>query len=260
MTRKTGPVIGYLGVGHLASYTIAALRHGGHDGEIILSPRNAEVAKDLSERFGSKVAASNQAVVDGSDIVVLSVRPQQLAALIDGLGFHPGQIVLSAVAGVTAADLHTFANLPPTVVRFMPSSFIEAGEALWPMWPANDTVEAILRPTGRVVAFETEEQFEKAMLAACAYAWLYDVADAMTGWFAENGWPRDVAREMVIRNLRGATTYALANPDKSLRDILDGTATEGTFTLAGLEQLRSAGAISAWPDALQHLNDKLTGD
>ncbi|MEX0346190.1 MAG: NAD(P)-binding domain-containing protein [Rhizobiaceae bacterium] len=249
--------IGFLGTGHLASYTIAALRNGGHAGDIILSPRNAAVAERLSRDHVCEVMNSNQDVVDRAGIVVLSVRPQQLAALVEGLRFPDDQIVLSAVAATRLDDLKAYSNLPQTIVRFMPSSFIEAGDAIFPLFPKNEVLEELLGALGSVVTFDTEAQFELAMIASCAYAWVYDIADELTEWFTSAGWPADLARDMALRHIRGATTYALANPSSSLADISAGIATEGTFTKLGLEHLRSAGAISVWSDALDLLRSKL---
>ena len=73
MTSK----LGFIGAGHLASYTIAGLRRAGDQRDIILSPRNAEKAQQLSSQYDCRVAASNQAVVDAADIVILAVRPPQ---------------------------------------------------------------------------------------------------------------------------------------------------------------------------------------
>ncbi len=200
---------------------------------------------------------SNQDVVNSAGIVVLSVRPQHLPGLLEGLKFNEDHIVLSAVAATSLDDLKAYSNLPGTIIRFMPSSFIEAGDAIFPLFPKNQALEEMLGALGSVVTFDTEAQFELAMIASCAYAWIYDIADELSEWFASAGWPADLARDMTLRHIRGATTYALANPSSSLAEISAGIATEGTFTKLGLEQLRNTGAITAWSDALNLLRSEL---
>ncbi len=249
--------LGFLGAGHLASYTITALRRGGHSGRIIVSPRNAAVAARLAADHGCVVASSSQDVIDNAGTVVLSVRPHQLEAALDGLAFRPDQIVLSAVSGVTISQLRSIARMPETVVRFMPSSFIEAGDSLFPLYPANPAMERLLGATGRVVVFDSEDKFEMATLASCSYAWIYELLDALADWFTQAGWPPEVARDMAVRHVRGATTFALANPDKPLEEILAGIATEGTYTKAGLEHLRQADAFAPWRGALSLLQSRL---
>ena len=68
--------------------------------EIMVSPRNAQKARELQQRFGVAIA-SNQDIVDACDLVVVSV----VAATGGGgsrgaAGSAPGQTVLSVMAGV----------------------------------------------------------------------------------------------------------------------------------------------------------------
>lgn len=250
-------VIGYLGVGHFASYTVAALRKCGHEGRIVLSPRNAETAAQLASSHSCEIADSNQAVVDASDIIVLSVRPPQLAPLLDGLVFRDSQVILSAIAGKTIAELREAGGLPENIVRFLPSSFIEFSEPFWPAYPANERVEKLLGACGKVIIFETEEQFDAALLASCSNCWIYAVLDEMTEWFVSRGLAEETARELVVRNTLGAAANILANPEIAISTINNEIASEGTFSLAGLEMILDAGAFAPWAHALDGLARKL---
>lgn len=248
--------LGVIGTGHFASYTIAALRNGGFSADILLSPRNAERAAALADEHACRIAEDNLSVVSASDIVLLSVRPHQLSQALEGLAFRPDQIVLSALAGVT---LHALLEhgLPVSTVRIMPSSFIEAGDAVFPIYPDNDVVSRLLEPAGKVVAFDNEPDFERSVLTACAYAWNYDLMHALSTWFVDRGWPAELARDMVVRHMRGASTYALAHPDIPLDTISAGIATDGTFTQRGLNHLQNRDAFSPWTEALSELDDAL---
>lgn len=250
-------VLGVLGTGHFASYTIKALRNGGYQGRIILSPRNRQYAENLRDQQGCEIAASNQAVVDGADIVVLSVRPDYLSDVLEGLSFSDDQVILSALAGVSLAQLRAHSNLPQQIIRIMPSSFIEAGDAVFPMHPAHELIESLFAQAGSVVLFEQEADFERSVVMACAYGWVYELMGSMTDWFTEQGWSDEVARDMVVRHVRGATTFALANPQQRLSDIADSIALEGTFTKLGLDELKQQDAFTTWRRALQKVEDEL---
>lgn len=249
--------LGVLGTGHFASYTIKALRNGGYQGRIILSPRNRDYAESLRDQQGCEIAESNQQVVDQADIVLLSVRPQQLDKVLDGLTFRAEQIILSALAGVSLQQLSAYEALPKQVVRIIPSSFVEAGDAVFPMYPPHEAIEALFAQAGAVVVFDEEADFEHAVLLASAYAWTYELMGNMSDWFTEQGWPEVVARDMVVRHVRGATTYALAHPEQSLRSMADEIATEGTFTKLGLDELKQSGVFTHWNNALVTVKDKL---
>jgi len=68
-------ILGFIGVGDLAEYTIKGLRQGGFDKSILLSPRNSQKAQLLMNQCQCEVMTSNQAVVDSSDVIVLATRP-----------------------------------------------------------------------------------------------------------------------------------------------------------------------------------------
>jgi pyrroline-5-carboxylate reductase len=257
MTRAT-ETLGFLGAGHLASYTIAALRNGGHDGQILVSPRNRDTAEQLAQDHDCVIAQSNQDLANHATILVLSVRPQQLSAALDGLLIPDISVVLSAVAGVSLTSLRKFANMPAEICRFMPSSFIDAGDAVFPVNGDTTRIAPVFQSCGRVMVFETEEQFELSTLASCSYAWSYALMDALTQWFEDQGLAPGFARELVVRHLRGATTYALANPDEALPSILSRTATPGTYTQLGLDRLMSTDALAPWTAALNAVHKELT--
>ena len=74
--------------------------------------------------------------------------------------------------------------------------------------------------------------------------------EELEGWFAGKGLPPEQARLLVLGNVAGAAALATAAPGRSLGDISDGIATEGTYTRAGLEILLAEGAAKPWLKAL----------
>ena len=196
-------IIGVLGTGHFASYTIKALRNGGHQGQIILSPRNQQYAENLRDQQECEIAESNQVVVTSADIVLLSVRPGHLSDVLEGLSFRDDQIILSALAGVSLGQLRAHSVLPQQIVRIMPSSFVEAGDAVFPMYPPHELIESLFAQAGSVVVFDQEVDFERSVVMACAYGWVYELMGSMTDWFTEQGWSDEVARDMVVRHVAG---------------------------------------------------------
>src|SRR3954449_6989673 len=92
---------GVLGVGALGAAIVTGLCEDASDPpRVLLSPRNAEIATSLAERFASvTVAADNQAVVDGAELVLVCVRPQVAHEVLAALSFPADRVVVSAVAG-----------------------------------------------------------------------------------------------------------------------------------------------------------------
>ena len=255
------PVIGVIGTGDFASYLIAALRNGGYAGRIVLSPHSREKAERLRRERGCEIAADNSDLLAKADWMLIAIRPEQLDKTMAGLAFRPSQTVLSAVAGVTVDDLRNRLPDVSDIVRIMPSSYIETmPDGLIPMFPPVDEVRQVLSHAGTVMAFETEEQFDLATVAACMSGWLYRAAGALAEWFEGKGMSQEDARLLSTGNIMGAMAHARATPQTSLEDISDGIATDGTYTKIGLDSLRDKNFMEPWQRALDEVFAKLNGN
>lgn len=260
MTNKpvNSQTLGILGVGYFASYFVAGLRNGGFHGKIILSPRNAKTSQKLAQDHTCSIAKTNQKVIDQSDLILLSVKPEHLSVLLTDLTFRADQIVISAIAGVSIKDHREHGTLPETLIRMIPVSCIEAGEGVVPMFPANRTVESLANFAGTPVVFDNEDEFNLSLVASCMNGWLYEFFGSMTQWLEDKGLPPETARALILHNVRGATGYALLKQKEDLASITKGIATEGTYTLSGLEILRDQQGIKAWNKALDKVHSNLT--
>ena len=252
--------LGIIGTGHLASYTTIALRNGGYQGQIVVSPRNSQVAADLAEKKLVTIADNNQAVIDKAEIVLLSVRSQHFTEVVASLDFPSEKIILSALAGVSMYEHKAVLGDDKTIVRMMPSSFIEAGDAVFPIFPHNEEVETLLAHNAKVIAFDKEEHFDQSIVVSGFYTWSYALMDSAISWLENKGWPQKVAREMMQCHLRGSTTYAAANMDKTIPEIYNAIATEGTYTKTGLDYLFENDAFDQWTAAMEAVHDRLVDD
>lgn len=253
------PTIGVIGTGDFATYLIAALRKGGHDGRILLSPYSRKKAEALAERHACEVAADEERMLAESDWIVLAVRPEQLDAALAKLSLLPRHVVISAVAGMTIAQLRATLGEDNPVIRIMPASYIDTvSGGVIPMFPSSADVEAVLTAGGTVVTFDTEQQFELSLVGACLSGWIYRFVGTLEAWFVERGLSQAQARLMVAGNVAGAAGYAMAHPARSLAEISDAIATEGTFTKAGLDHLLDREATLPWRQSLDIVYARLS--
>ncbi|MEE9335018.1 MAG: NAD(P)-binding domain-containing protein [Granulosicoccaceae bacterium] len=247
---------GVIGAGHLASYTIAAMRTGGFTGEIVLSPRGAATGKAIASNHDCKVMLSNQAVAAAADIVLLAVRPADWVEAVKSVTWQARHILLSAVSGVTIKELQKVANIN-NAVRIMPSSFIEFGNPFIPAFPHNDKVAQLFGEGCPIVSLASEQQLDESMIMSCAYAWQFGLMQQMQDWFVGRGWEPAIARDMVMRHWRGAVDATNGCPQVGFTSLLDGIATPGTYTRLGFEALAQAGGLDALGAALSQVNEQL---
>jgi len=252
------PTIAVVGTGHFSSYLIAALRNGGHAGRIVLSPLSRKKAEAIARKHECEVARDDADLLAGADWILVAVRPEHLQAALVPLAVRADQVVISAAAGVPTAELRRHLGTGANVVRIMPSSYIATmADGLIPLFPAVDTVERVLGRAGKVLAFESEEHFELATAGACLSGWMYSFMESLEDWFAKKGLPPEQARLLVLGNIAGAAALATAESGRSLGEISDGIATEGTYTKTGLEILLAEGAAKPWLKALDAVFDGL---
>ena len=183
--------LGFIGTGAIA----AAMVEGLAPDRILLSPRGASVAADLAARFaGVTIAASNQAVVDGSDLVVLSVRPQVAEAVIRALRFRPGQKVLSLIAATGIDHLQDWIGLDLPVIRAIPLPFVADRDGVTPIFPPDPDVAALFDRLGTTVECETQAEFDAMAVGSALMGTYFGILEIAVDWLTRQGLPQAAGR------------------------------------------------------------------
>lgn len=246
--------LGFIGTGHLAAFFVEGLSRAGSPYAITVSPRNADVAKDLRARFGAAIAPDNQAVIDGCDVVVVSLRPQQARAALAPLKFREGQTVLSVMAGVGIATLREFVSPAIAAVAMMPGHANAYGMGPSALYPDNPAARALLRHLGPVHAYGSDAEFAAASVLGAFSGMSLLLMKQAIGWFTANGLAAADARALVAEVVAGNTAVLRDDPH-GLDDIIAGVATPGGITEQGW---RIAEDGRHWPAAFDAVLRRLS--
>lgn len=248
--------LGILGVGELTEKVVHGLRRSGFASAILLSPRNAARAGALAAEHGCRVLASNQAVVDEAELVIVGVRPDALAQLASEVRLRPGQRLVSLVAGV---NLEQLAAAFPSAhcVRAMLSYSAQYNASTVVVCPADTQTEQCLGPLGKLVVLADEPAFELATVAACMNGWFYFLLHDLQQWLSDKGLPSDQARALVLGNLQDCVSAGQRQPEQSLKALGEAIATPGTFTADGLAVLMHQPVAATWGAACEVVLDGL---
>lgn len=250
MTEMATTPLGIIGAGQLASFLVEGIRHARDGREILLSPRNPQVAASLAERHGCQVASSNQAVVDGAKIVVLATPPGQVLATLRALVWQEQQLLICVAVDVELAALRSAAPAA-TVVRAMPTAASAVGMGSTPVFPAHPQAQALFSIVGDVWPCADEEHFKAATALSTYHLWLYGLMERMAEAAEESGLPRDAAVGLVASLTRSAGALALARDKQlSMRAPLDDNGTPGTMTRQGYDVIEAENALEPWARAL----------
>ncbi len=248
--------IGILGVGELTEKVVIGLRRSGFTGRVLLAPRNRERAEQLASSWACEVMASNQAVVEAAQLLVLGVRPEGVEQLAHEVRFKPRQTLVSLVAGLTLGELK--GHFPHAhLVRAMLSYAAQINQSTVVITPGGQPHESVLGALGSLVVLDDEQAFELATVAACMNGWFYFFLNDLQQWFTDKGLSQEQARQLVLGNLQDCLASARHRPLASLEALGNAIATPGTFTAAGLDVLRDKAAAQPWKQACDEVYARL---
>lgn len=253
--------LGFIGTGTITSAIVNGLMEfGPSDVTIMVSPRNAELAQSLSERHARvTVASNNQAVIEGSDTVVLAVRPQIAREALAGLRFRADQEVISLVATISLHEVATLVAPAGRVSVAAPLPPVEAGRGATAMLPASDVGRALFGPLGVVVEARSQDEFGTLLSATAIMGSYFGLLQHIVGWMEQQGVDSLVARRYVTQILLG---LAFAGKDSSHQDMShmrQEYSTRGGLNEQFYTVLEQAGVLKAVTLALDTIQTRIRG-
>ena len=99
--------------------------------DITVTKRNIGTLKNLKAK-GIKVTNDNVAAVKGSELIILAVKPFQVASVLEGFKkvLTSKHILVSVMTGITIGDIETIAKKKLPVFRAMPNTAIAIQESI----------------------------------------------------------------------------------------------------------------------------------
>ena len=264
-----GTRTGFLGAGRMATALARAWTAAGRlSPDLVLASDPSQTARDAFQReSGCPVTAENRAVARHADLLVLAVKPQTLAAVLDevrDLVESSGPLVVSIAAGVTLSQLQASLSPKARLVRVMPNtpclvnasaSGFSAGTHATP--EDVSLVQTLLDTVGR--AFPLPEHLLDAVtgLSGSGPAFVYLVVEAMADGGVKSGLPRDVALALAAQTVLGAAKMVLET-GRHPGALKDDVASPAGTTIAGLHALERAAVRGAFIDAVEAASRRAT--
>lgn len=241
--------IGFLGAGNMAQAMIRGLLETPwiSPDRIRVSNRSEGKIQKLVQEHGIKAARSNEELVENSDIVVLSVKPQDLLNAIEPISrvFSEHQIVISVAAGVRMQTLEKY--LPDCrLVRLMPNTPSLIGKGVLGYLLNDDSddaldsvVEDLFAKLGMVLRVHSEEQLEALTVAAASgTGFIFELMMYWQDWILEHDFESETAKQMTIATFLGAAELAFKSKDIPIEELQNRVASRKGVTAAGLQSMR----------------------
>ena len=247
--------IGFLGAGNMADAMIRGLVGRGlvSASSILASAPRPARAVELRERWSVEVTHDNREVASRADLLVLSVKPQILLPVLDGLGdsVREGTLVVSVAAGVPTSAIEARLGGRARVVRAMPNTavLVEAGAtAIAAGRHATEAdlerVRAVFDAIGLTAVVDEGQLDAVTGLSGSGPAYVMLMLEALSDGGVRAGLPRRVSQLLAAQTLLGAARLVLetGTHPAQLREMV--TSPGGT-AITGLHLLEEAGVRGA---------------
>lgn len=242
------PGIGVVGVGAMGGAMAAGLaRHA----RVVVEDQAPGRAHEVADLHG--VTAGDAAACD---IVVLAVKPQDLAGVLADLlpRMRDDAVLMSVAAGWPIDRLQQAAPGRP-VVRLMPNLAVAGGRGVVAMATrgldglGEQRIRDLLSPLGAVVPLDESLFGVATAIGGSGPGFLAYIAAAMERAGVEGGMPRDAARAMVQGVLDG--TALLLEDGEDPAALQARVTSPGGTTAAGIAALDERGAADAMAAAVR---------
>jgi pyrroline-5-carboxylate reductase len=254
--------VGFVGTGAIASAIVTGLSSEDRShSPIWLSPRNAAVSADLASRFDNViVCASNQEVLDASEAVVLSIRPQVAEAVLSEIRFSSDQIVISLVAGLSIRRIATLVTPAHRIWRAIPLPSVAQRRSPIAMFPPDGRAAELFARLGHVFGIESEDHLNAFSTATSTMAAYFGFVSCIASWTARKGISEPQAQEYLARMFAGLTDAGLeASKQRSFEDLAVAHATPGGLNEQVLRDLTVHGVFDTLTKALDSVHRRAAG-
>lgn len=216
------PLFAFIGGGNMGRALIGGLIAGGHPATRIgVADPDAACRATCAQQYGVTVSGDSRSIIQGADVVVLAVKPQQLreVSLALGAAADASSLFLSIAAGITLGHLETWLGSGRAIVRAMPNTPAQIGRGAAALC-GNAAVTAaqralasrLLEAVGVAVWLEDEGLMDAVTaLSGSGPAYVFLLLELLEQAGCELGLPAALARSLSLATVEGAARLAQAS-------------------------------------------------
>ncbi len=243
--------IAVLGAGKMGGILLQAfLKQGLYaPREIAATVAHAERAQMLAAQWGVEVSTGNLEAAQSAEVLLLAVKPFQIAALMDQIrpSLAPGKLVISVAASITTRAMEAAAGTDIAAVRAMPNTPSTLGAGIAGLCRGRHVADAqmeeaarIFATVGRTVIVDEKHMDAVTGLSASGPAFIYIILESLAEAGVKVGLPRDIATLLAAQTTYGAAKMVL---DTGAHPALlkDAVTTPAGCTIDGILELEEGG-------------------
>jgi pyrroline-5-carboxylate reductase len=248
---RTGLRVAVLGAGKMGGILVKAFIDSGlvPAASVVATVAHDARSKSLSTQLGISVTTDNLAAAKTADIILLGVKPLQVAALVREIApaLTLQKLVISFAASVRIAAIEQAAGTEAAVVRAMPNTPAALGAGVTAICRGTHVsdeqlalAQHLFNTVGRTVIVDEKHMDAVTGLSGSGPAFLYIIIEALAEAGVNVGLPRDIATQLAAQTAYGAAKMVLetgAHPAL----LKDEVTTPAGCTVDGILELEEGG-------------------
>jgi pyrroline-5-carboxylate reductase len=249
-----GKRVGFIGAGNMGEALVKGLLAANRlsSDAIFATDVRLERLKLLGRQYGIQVLGSNPDLVGQADVVILAVKPQTMATVLEEIApaVMPRHLLISIAAGVKTSRLRQHLPRAVRLIRVMPNTPALVLEGVTAVARAEglepgdmETAEQIFGAVGKVVVLDEDLMDAVTGLSGSGPAYVAMVVEALADGGVNMGLDRATAMTLATQTVLGAARLLLetgTHPGQ-LKDMV---ASPGGTTIAGVAALEEGGIRS----------------
>jgi pyrroline-5-carboxylate reductase len=239
--------IGFVGGGKMGSALISGIlsRSLIPAENITVSDVAKERREDLKKTCGINAGEDNKKTVKGADIVILAVKPQNMADILQETAgvIDAKKLIISIAAGISTQFIEEYLKKGVRVIRVMPNTPAMIGEGATAIAGGANATEGdmalaryIFEAVGITVSVKEDLMDAVTGLSGSGPAYGFVIIDALAAGGVNMGLSRDIALKLAAQTLLGAAKLCLRG-DKHPAELIDMVTSPGGTTIAGMKAL-----------------------
>jgi pyrroline-5-carboxylate reductase len=256
--------IAILGAGKMGEALLSGLlRAGRASGELLFTERHPERAAILESRYDVRAVTTAQAA-QSADTLLIAVKPQEMAALLDELNASvtSGNLIVSIAAGIPTAFIEQRLAEGVPVVRVMSNTPVLVDEAMSVVCAGAhagedhlERTEKLLRAVGKVVRLPEGQIDAVTALSGSGPAYFFYLVEAMIDAGILLGLPRAIAAELIVQTAIGSAVMLRDSGEHPVQ-LREAVTSPGGTTIAAIRELEIHGVRAALLAALEAARDR----
>ena len=214
--------LGFIGTGEITKAVVLGILNSKIKfNKIFISKRNNNISRYLSKKSKKiKIIKDNQDILNKSNWIFLSVRPEVGKKIIKELNFKKTHLIISFISTINMKELKKYIKLNCKIIRAIPLPPISLGVGPVPIYPSNKKVKNFFDKIGKTIEVNNEFISLNFWTMSSMMAPYYEMLSHLSSWLTKKGLNKKSSEKYITELFLGLSKNANENSYKDLKELV----------------------------------------